>query len=175
MNDDSRIAKPTRRSAVRLKRRNVIGLAALRGARFGAQVAAIPLAVGVVPFVTEISEGRSARAFELAGALAAVVLFCATLAALLFGISAALSLPPRVAGDDGPDSLSPRLDPARPFSERLARYLGESAVSAADDRAPGSRMAFFSALVSGRRYGPKSAAYVREILARIHRLLSGSC
>jgi len=63
-------------------------------------------------------------------------------------------------------------DASRPFSDRLSQFVGDAS-RPADRARPQSRMKFFMAFVPGRRYGPKSVAYLREVLARIQRVLHG--
>jgi hypothetical protein len=105
------------------------------------------------------------------------VIFCAFVATLiLFGYIWHLNVDSSRKTDRRPPSESPfgttTPEASRPFSERLAHFVGDD--SRPDDRArPQSRMQFFLAFVPGRRYGPKSVAYLREVLARIQRVLHG--
>jgi hypothetical protein len=63
---------------------------------------------------------------------------------------------------------------SRSFGDRLRQFMGESGAAPGDRPVGESRMQFFMAFVPLRRHGPKPAAYLREILARIHRVLRGN-
>ncbi len=96
------------------------------------------------------------------------VLLCGAVSGTIIGVAAGLSRTPL-------RSRAKRLAPQteRPFSQRLGKFLGEAPSAEPIEPAPRSRMAFFSAIVPGRRYSPKPASYIRAILWRIRRLLGG--
>ena len=95
-----------------------------------------------------------------------ITLTAGMLSGLLYGVS---SRPRRLSGK----RQTPVPQTQRPFSQRLGQFLGEERSTEPIEPAPRSRMAFFSAVVPGRRYRPKPASYIRGILWRIRRLLGG--
>ena len=152
--------------------------ASLKGALGGGLITAAAVLTLLLGFVAPmLAKHRAPTADESrdliygAAGAALIVLTGSALAGLIYGASAALSRGPR-------RTTAKRQIPAPqtqlPFSQRLGQFLGEDASTEPSEPAPRSRMAFFSAIVPGRRYRPKPASYIRRILWRIRRLLAGS-
>lgn len=96
------------------------------------------------------------------------VLLCGAVSGTIIGVATGLSRTPR-------RSRAKRLAPQteRPFSQRLGQFLGEAPSAGPVESAPRSRMAFFLAMIPGRRHAPKPASYIRAVLWHIRRLLGG--
>lgn len=97
-----------------------------------------------------------------------VVLFCALLASLLFGVAAVFSSKPR--GGTSDVFADRQSGPARPYASRLRQFLRDDVQSApADGPQPGP--APFAGVMPERPTRPKAASYIRAILWHIRRLL----
>jgi hypothetical protein len=175
---EQRLQSPATAPRRATKRRAVLR-AMLRGTVFGAAASAIGLSgiVGLEFYRHTYRLPKPSRlSTELFGGNVAgaviVVLFCAVLAALLFGIAAVLS--PRPRPDESDVFADREGGPDRPYSQRLRQFLHADVSSAPGDVPSSPRSAFLAYLLPGGPTLPKSAAYIRAILWRIHHLIRGS-
>ncbi len=148
----------------RAQKRRAVARAELRGAVLGILITIGPLAAGFAVcshYGIELPEFAGVYAVAAAGAVGAVT----------YGISTAMNYSPPRTHDVKSVRAGPPPVVSRPFTSRLDRFLAEDVASSSDPPTYRSRMAFFLAHLPGRRFAPKSAAAIREILWRIHRLL----
>ncbi len=175
MDDRNSVVHPPSGASDRWWRLRAAGRGLLRGAGLGALCTGLPFVASVLWALMEWSEGQ-ANHQQLDQCLIAsfVAAGCTVVSAVLFAVAAALGDSRRSeVSDAGPD-FGPRGGGARSFDDSLSHYLAD-ATSSNVQRAStsASRMRFFSLRLPDRRHGPRSTSTIREILARIHRLLSG--
>lgn len=150
------------------------GRGLLRGAAFAGVVWMVPLVIAATLTFIDWQRGSFDQGAQWLAAAMIVCSVCGVVSAVLFAIAALLSSRPAGKNEVRGPEFRPRGSGARSFDDSLSHYLAD-ATSSNSQRAStsSSRMRFFSLRLPEGRHGPRSTSYFREILGRIHRLLSG--